>query len=73
MDPFRVVSGASRGRLSLSQAGRCFLSRVVPCGTIWLFTNEAEAVSEAAVVEAVAPFDRGEIQSVDIHGVWIAS
>ena len=41
---------------------------MVPCGTIWLFTNEAEADSEAA-----APFDWGEIQSVDVHGVWIVS
>ena len=56
MDPFRVVSRASRGRLSLSRAGHCFLLRVVPCGTIWLFANEAEVVSEA-----VAPFDQGQI------------
>ena len=78
MDPFRVVSGASRGRLLLSWAGRRFLSRVVPCGTIWLFTNEAgavseAAVSEAAVSEAAAPSDQGEIQSVNLHGVWIVS
>ena len=66
--PFRVASRASRGRLSLSWSGHRFLSRVVPYGTIQLFTNEAEAVSEAA-----APFDWGEIQSVDVHGVWIVS
>ena len=50
------MSGASGG----------FLMRVVPCGTVRLFTDEAQTVSEAA-----APFDWGEIQSVNIHGVWV--
>ena len=39
---------------------------MIPCRTIWLFANKVEVVSETA-----APFDWGEIQSVNIHGVWI--
>ena len=50
------MSGASGG----------FLTRVVPHGTVWLFTDEAQTVSEAA-----ASFDWGEIQSINVHGVWI--
>ena len=46
----------------------CIFSRVVPSGTVQLFTDEAKAI-----VEAVALFDRGEIQSIDVHGVWISS
>ena len=42
--------------------------RVVPCGTIQLFTNKAEAI-----LEAVAPFDWGEIQGVNVHSIWIVS
>ena len=41
---------------------------MVPCGTVWLFTNKAQAVSET-----VAPFNGGEIQGVNVHGVWIMS
>ena len=50
------MSGASRG----------FLTRVVPSGTVQLFTDEAQAVSKAA-----APFDWGEVQGINVHGVWI--
>ena len=39
---------------------------VVPGGTVWLFTNETKVVSETT-----APFNRGEVQGVDVHGVWI--
>ena len=53
---FRVASGAGGG----------FLTRVIPRGTVQLFTNEAEAVSEA-----VAPFNWGEVQGINIHGIWI--
>ena len=44
------------------------LTRVVSCGTIQLFTDEAKVVSEA-----VAPFNWGEVQGIDIHGIWIMS
>ena len=40
--------------------------RVVPRRTVWLFTDKAEAVSEAT-----ASFDWREVQGVDIHGVWV--
>ena len=40
----------------MSGAGRVFLTRVVPCGTVRLFANEAKAVSEA-----VAPLSRGKV------------
>ena len=36
--------------------GGGFFSGVVPCGTVWLFANKAEAVLEAA-----APFDWGQV------------
>ena len=39
---------------------------MVSCGAVWLFTDEAKAV-----LEAMAPFDWGEVQGVDVHGVWI--
>ena len=42
------------------------LTRVVSCGTIQLFTDEAKVVSEA-----VAPFNWGEVQGINVHGVWI--
>ena len=45
-----------------------FLTRVVPCRTVQLFTDKAEVVSEA-----VASFDWRKIQGINIHGVWIIS
>ena len=50
----------------MSGAGRGFLARVVPHGTVWLFADETKTISEAA-----APFDWGKVQDVDIHSVWI--
>ena len=41
---------------------------MIPCGAVWLFTNKAEVVAET-----VAPFNWGEIQGIDIHGIWIVS
>ena len=40
--------------------------RMVPCGTVRLLTDEAQMVSEAA-----APFNWGEIQSINVHGIWV--
>ena len=48
--------------------GGGFFSGVVPCGTVWLFADKAKAA-----LEAVAPFNWGEIQGIDIHGIWIVS
>ena len=41
---------------------------VVPGGTVWLFTNKTKVVLETA-----APFNRGEVQGVDVHGVLVMS
>ena len=48
--------------------GGDFFLEVVLHGTVQLFTNKAEAVSEAA-----APFDWGWVQGINIHGIWIMS
>ena len=43
-----------------------FFTRAVPGRIVWLFANKAKMVSKA-----LAPFDRGEVQGVDIHSVWV--
>ena len=48
--------------------GGDFFSEVVLHRTVQLFTNKAEAVLEAA-----APFNWGQVQGINIHGVWIMS
>ena len=40
--------------------------RVIPHRTVWLFADEAQTVLEAA-----APFNWGEVQGINVHGVWI--
>ena len=50
----------------MNGAGGGSLTRVVPCRAVQLFTDEAKVVSEA-----MAPFDWGEVQGINVHGVWI--
>ena len=52
----------------MNRASGGSLTRVVFRGAVWLFTDKAKAVSEAA-----ASFYWAEVQGVDIHGVWIMS
>ena len=40
---------------------------VVPGGAIWLFTDKTEVVSKAAT-----SFNRGQVQGIDVHGMWIS-
>ena len=41
---------------------------MVSCGTVQLFTNKTEVVLEATTL-----FDWGEVQGINIHGIWILS
>ena len=45
----------------------CIFMRMVPGRTVWLFTNKTEVILEAA-----PSFNRGEVQGIDIHGIWIS-
>ena len=40
---------------------------MVPSRTVWLFANETEAASKVT-----APLNRGEVESIDVHGVCIS-
>ena len=39
---------------------------VVPGGTVQLFADKTEAVSKAAAL-----FDGGQVECINIHGVWV--
>ena len=60
------MRGTSGGLFLLGRESCHVITGVILCRTIWLFANEAKMVTEA-----MAPFDRGEIQGVDVHGVWV--
>ena len=59
---FLVVSGAGGGGFTRGH----FIVRVISGGAVWLFANKTEAISEA-----MASFDRGYVQRVDIHSIWV--
>ena len=57
----------SRGLFLLGGVRGCIFSRVVPSGIVQLFTDGAKAIAEA-----MALFNRGEVQSLNVHGVWVS-
>ena len=59
---FRVPSGAGGGSLLGSRSARVISGRAVQ-----FLANKTKAVSKATT-----SFDRGQIKSIDVHGVWVS-
>ena len=60
---FWVSSGVGGGGFPSG----CSITRVVLGRTVRLFADKTEAVPEAS-----ATFDRGQVQCIDIHGIWVS-